>query len=75
MGMRYKALAPEELAKWQAKADKAKKVYKEQMAEYEKNKPNDSPAPKSEGKKKKKPEPEPESDDSDDGSSAASDSS
>ena len=76
IGARYKAFTPEEKAKWQAKADKAKEVYKEQMAEYLKTKPKDSPSPKkSESKKKKKPEPEPsESEDSDDDSSDDSDS-
>lgn len=76
-GARYKALDSEEKARWQAKADKAKEVYNQQMEEYEKTKkPKESPAPKS--KKKKQAEPEPSSGDSsseDDDLSVDSDSS
>ena len=66
IGSRYKSITDEEKAKWQAKADKAKDVYKKEMKDYENNKPGDSPSKaKSEGKKKKKPEPESDSDSDD----------
>jgi len=63
LGRRYKALPPEELAKWQAKADKDKEAYKVEMAEYVKNKAGKS-SPLS--RKLKTPEPESSSDDDSD---------
>ena len=72
IGMRYKALSEAEQAKWQAKADAAKEVYKKEMVEYEKTKPD--VAKKSDKmKKKKKPEPKQESSDSSDSSESDAD--
>jgi hypothetical protein len=65
IGSRYKTISDEEKAKWQARADKAKDVYKKEMEDYETNKPSDSPKVKPDVKKKKKPEPESDSDSDD----------
>ena len=66
----FKNISDEERAKWQAKADKAKEVYKKEVGEYEKTKSKDT---KVDGKNKKKPESE-ESEDSDSESGSDDDS-
>jgi hypothetical protein len=80
IGIRYKAIDEEEKAKWQSKADAAKEVYKKEMAQYEKTKPQTEKSPSKPKTKAKdtvvkkitKPEPKSESEDSDDDAAADS---
>lgn len=79
IGNRYKLISADEKAKWQAKADAAKEVYKSDLAKYKKTVPDASKKPKVKSEsKKKKPDPAPESSeddsDSDSGGSDNSDS-
>lgn len=74
IGTRYKSISEDEKAKWQAKADAAKEVYKKEFAEYEITKPKkeeekETKKPKADSKKKKKKQPEPEPESSDDSDS------
>eukprot|EP00970_Alexandrium_tamarense_P020835 scaffold15735_cov193-Alexandrium_tamarense.AAC.2 len=80
IGIRYNAIDEEEKAKWQSKADAAKEVYKKEMAQYEKTKPQTEKSPSKPKTKAKdtvvkkvtKPEPKSESEDSDDDAAADS---
>ena len=64
----YKNLDEDAMAKWNGKADKAKEVYKKQLAEYEKGLKSSEKKPT----KGKKSAPKPESSDSEDSGSYAS---
>jgi len=68
IGNRYKSISADEKAKWQAKADAAKEVYKSDLAKYKKTMPDAPKKPKAKSESKTtKPDPAQESseDDSD----------
>lgn len=69
IGNRYKSISVEEKAKWQAKADAAKEVYKSDLAKYQKAKATADKKPTAKTEIKKKPEPESDSSEASDASS------
>ncbi len=72
IGNRYKSMSADEKAKWQAKSDAAKEIYKNDVAKYKKTMSDAVKKPKATTNSKKK-KPDPASDSSEESDASGSD--